>query len=185
VSSFILGRIAVSSVSEASLGSGGGGGGGSSYTEPMPPTGRIRHQYAKKKRKKKCSTEQRYMIGPRCCGESPGPPLGPPATRRLSPVRCGSAGAERREGGFCVAPACQVSPRAKKRKRGLQVILHQAGSLLTWTELLQREAQLVQLLLGVPTRRVFDTNKPLHTQLLRAAVKYMLRASKHRHAARW
>jgi hypothetical protein len=64
-------------------------------------------------------------------------------------------------------------------------ILHQAGSLLTWTELLQREAQLVHLLLGVPTRRVFETNKPLHTQLLRAAVKYILRASKHRHAARW
>jgi hypothetical protein len=56
-------------------------------------------------------------------------------------------------------------------------ILHQAGSQLTWAELLQQETQLVHLLLGVPTRREFDTNKPLHTQLLRAAVKYMLQAS--------
>jgi hypothetical protein len=37
--------------------------------------------------------------------------------RRLQAVRCVSAGAERREGVLCVAPAYVVSPQAKKKER--------------------------------------------------------------------
>jgi hypothetical protein len=53
----------------------------------------------------------------RCCGGTPGPPLGPPVlqggtqSRRLPPVRCASAGAERPEGGLRAGPAYVVIPQ--------------------------------------------------------------------------
>jgi hypothetical protein len=38
-------------------------------------------------------------------------------SRRLPPVRCASAGAERREGGLCADPAYVVIPQEKKKKK--------------------------------------------------------------------
>jgi hypothetical protein len=39
--------------------------------------------------------------------------------RRLPPVRCASAGAERREGGLCADPAYVVIPQEKREKKGV------------------------------------------------------------------
>jgi hypothetical protein len=63
-------------------------------------------------------------VGPRCCGGTPGPPLGPPAggvqSRRLATsalCECGSGAPRRRA---LRGPCCRSNPPGKKKKRGAQ-----------------------------------------------------------------
>jgi hypothetical protein len=44
-------------------------------------------------------------------------------SRRLPPVRCASAGAERREGELCADPAVRATPQAKKREKNWRSVM--------------------------------------------------------------
>jgi hypothetical protein len=60
----------------------------------------------------------RTEVGAWCSEGAPAPSLGPPArSRRLPPVCCASAGADRPECGICADPAYVVIPQAKNKNK--------------------------------------------------------------------